>query len=618
MLAADLESVPLPPSTTNDVVEHGSTMCSSVNRPLFCGVQTLVPHCCVPVNSFCSSVTGCTLQHGLPASVGLDFSASSKGAFTGLNPVGQVSPIQVDKLQLELLRHPDQGKVAYVLNGLKEGFRVGFEPSASSLKSASRNLQSSSLHPPVIDKYLQTEVEKGRVAGPFSSPPLSNLHISGFGVIPKRKQEGKWRLILDLSSPTGNSVNDGISKDKYSVQYMQVEDIINAIMELGRGTLIAKFDIQNAYRIIPIHPDDRHLLGMKWRGQFYVDMTLPFGLRSAPYIFTSMADLVEWSLQQNHGVGFLEHYLDDFHTLGPPNSLTCQRNLDTCIHFCKEWGIPLHPDKFEGPATCITVLGIELDTIKLQARLPKEKFDLIMSLLMAWSHKRYCIRKDLESLIGYLQHACRVIPQGRTFLRRMINLLTAFRREDHPIRLNKEFHLDLAWWLEFFKSWNGLSFLLYPRWAPLPDFQISSDASGALGYGAILMSHWFSGSWSLSQLNSSIAYKELFPIVIAASLWGHLWVSRRVEFRSDNTSVVEVLRSGTSRDPKLMALLRYLLLIAARHSFTFTASHVPGKLNPIADSLSRFQFQRFRQLAPQADSVATAIPQSLLEDLTKA
>jgi hypothetical protein len=95
------------------------------------------------------------------------------------------------------------------------------------------------------------------------------------------------------------------------------------------------------------------------------------------------------------------------------------------------------------------------------------------------------------------------------------------------------------------------------------------------------MSHWFSGSWSDTQIHLSIAYKELFPIVIAASLWGHLWVSRQVEFRSDNTSVVEVLRTGTSRDQHLMVLLWYLLLMAARHSFTFTASHVPGKLNPL-------------------------------------
>ena len=155
--------------------------------------------------------------------------------FTGLKPVAEVTPIQVDKLQLELLNHPDPAKVAYGLNGLKEGFHVGFKPSITSLKSASRNLQSASLHRSVIDKYLRTEVENGRVAGPFSSPPLLDLHISGFGVILKCNQEGKWRLILDLSSPTGNSVNDGILKDTFSVQYMQVDDIINAVRNWKGG-----------------------------------------------------------------------------------------------------------------------------------------------------------------------------------------------------------------------------------------------------------------------------------------------------------------------------------------------------------------------------------------------
>jgi hypothetical protein len=215
-------------------------MCPIVNSTLSCGLQTLVPPCSVPVNKFCFSASDCTLQHGLPKAVGHESGANILGVFTGLKPVAEVSPIQVDKLQLELRNHPNQGKVAYVLNGLKEGFHLGFELSTTSLKSASRNLQSASLHPSVIDKYLQTEVGNGRVAGPFSTPPLSNLHISGFGVIPKRNQEGKWRLILDLSSPTGNSVNDGIPKEKLSVQYMHVDDIIKRCHGIGKGGIDSK------------------------------------------------------------------------------------------------------------------------------------------------------------------------------------------------------------------------------------------------------------------------------------------------------------------------------------------------------------------------------------------
>ena len=195
------------------------------------------------------------------------------------------------------------------------------------------------------------------------------------------------------------------------------------------------------------------------------------------------------------------------------------------------------------------------------------------------------------------------------------NLLSAFRREGHPIRLNREFHLDLSWWLEFFQSWNGYSLLLSPCWAPIPDLHVSSDAAGSVGYGAILSKDWFAGRWSPLQIPLSITYKELFPIVLAASRWGHQWSTKRVEFCSDNTAVVEVLRSGTSRDSNLMVLLRHLSLLAARHSFVFTARHIPGKSNAIADAISRFEFQRFHQLAPYASPTATSVPPWVLDQL---
>ena len=99
---------------------------------------------------------------------------------------------------------------------------------------------------------------------------------------------------------------------------------------------------------------------MQWQGNYFVDMALPFGLRSAPYIFSSVADLAEWVLKKQYDVNFLLHYLDEFHTLGPPNSQTCQRNLHTCIQQFQDWGIPLHPEKLEGPSTLLTVLSIEL------------------------------------------------------------------------------------------------------------------------------------------------------------------------------------------------------------------------------------------------------------------
>ena len=159
-------------------------------------------------------------------------------------------------------------------NGFHLGFNLGFNPLAVSLKSTRQNMPSASLQPSVIDQYYLTELEKGHVVDPFSIAPIPYLHISRFGIIPKKYQPGKWWLILDLSSSAGNSVNDGIPKEPFSVQYMKVDDVINGIMSLGRGSLLAKFDVESAYRNVPIHSDDRYLLGMKWRAKYFIDLVL--------------------------------------------------------------------------------------------------------------------------------------------------------------------------------------------------------------------------------------------------------------------------------------------------------------------------------------------------------
>ena len=92
----------------------------------------------------------------------------------------------------------------------------------------------------------------------------------------------------------------------------------------------------------------------------------------------------------------------------------------------------------------------------------------------------------------------------------------------------------------FFSTRNGLP----------SQIEVSSDASGALGYGALFQHHWFSGSWLVSQASQSIEHKELFPTVVVAYVWGPFWSSNRVNFLSDNSSVVEILRFHYLKGPE--------------------------------------------------------------------
>ena len=99
--------------------------------------------------------------------------------------------------------------------------------------------------------------------------------MSCFGVIPKPHKPGKWRLITDLSSPKGASVNDRINSRFCS---LSIDDAVRMVQRLGRGSVLAKFDLEAAYRIIPVHPQDRLLLYMIWQGELFADGALPFGL----------------------------------------------------------------------------------------------------------------------------------------------------------------------------------------------------------------------------------------------------------------------------------------------------------------------------------------------------
>jgi hypothetical protein len=317
-------------------------------------------------------------------------------------------PIKVDVLDLQLAAHPDRSKVEFIVNGLRTGFRTCFHKDIIQLRSADTNCSSALVHPNVIDKYLADEIRARRVAGSFDTPPFPNVHVSRFGVIQKKNKPDAWRLILDLSFPGDHSVNDGIFKNEFPVVYSTVQDAIRLIVKIGRGALMGKVDIQKAYRIVPIHPGDRYLLGMKWRGQYFIDLALPFGLRSAPGIFNSLADLFEWILQHNYCVADLLHYLDDFFTLGPAGALVCSNSLSAIQRASLDIGIPLAPDKCEGPTTCITFLGIELNSMDMTARLPQDKLSELQTIITSWVGKKFCTRKELESLVGKLSHACAV------------------------------------------------------------------------------------------------------------------------------------------------------------------------------------------------------------------
>ena len=161
--------------------------------------------------------------------------------------------------------------------------------------------------------------------------------------------------------------------------------------------MLAKIDVKSTFRLLPVHPSDRHLLGLSWNNALYIDTCLPFGLHSGPKLFNLLADLLARVLEQI-GVEIL-HYLDNFLLVGPPASSRCEKNLEEVKSTCECLGIPLAIEKVIGPTTLLTFSGITLDTVQMEVHLPPEKLDRMQKTVALWLPKR-------KAKKGYLVTSC--------------------------------------------------------------------------------------------------------------------------------------------------------------------------------------------------------------------
>ena len=354
---------------------------------------------------------------------------------------------------------------------------------------------------------------------------------------------------------------------------------------LGRHTLMAKLDIKDAYCLIPVHPQDCRFLGISWRGAVYVDCQLPFGLASALTILSAVAQVLEWILHAQ-GVHHIIHYLDDFLVLRAPNSPECTAALTITLHTCAELGVPLASDKIEGPTTSLRFLGIQLDSTSLSLSLQGDRLGnygvcLIGGLVESVLNEP----KQFPSLVGHLVRATQVVPLGETSLANLFPLAQTLKPGQY-CRINAPSRSDLAWWQTLCTSWSRVStqhLLLLND----PAHHLFTDASGSWGCGAWSLPKWLQIPWQGNLNTASIAIKELFPIVVACTVWGHLWHRQYILCHSDNTAAVAYVNKLYAKYPLATHLIRCLAYFQALFNFRIRAVHISGHLKGGVDDLSR-------------------------------
>jgi hypothetical protein len=254
-------------------------------------------------------------------------------------------------------------------------------------------------------------------------------------------------------------------------------------------------DLKDAYRAVPIHASCFPLTGLSWRfanqdtPTYIYDARLPFGAAKSCRIFQSLTDrIVHMMAGRNFKV---RGYLDDFLCVEDTVEL-CQASFECLKELLVNLGFTINPKKVEGPARIMTFLGVSIDCINRTLSLPSDKLIIMKLLCKQWLKKRKCTKRDLQSIIGKMNWCGRVLKGGRTFTRRLINLLCRVPLAGHHIRIPAEARADIEWWCHALQYFH--STVKFPDDIPLPSFVFATDACQT-GGGGHFGHDWFFTAW---------------------------------------------------------------------------------------------------------------------------
>ena len=359
---------------------------------------------------------------------------------------------------------------------------------------------------------------------------------------------------------------------------------------------------------MPISPLDYHKLGFTFNNRFYFDTVLPMGASSSVAIFEAFSTSIQWILQNKLGVLSVSHIIDDFIFVGTAGSQNCSKYLASFFDLAESIQLPVNASKTVNPTTVAEIHGIQVDTNTLTASLPPDKVTTLRTLLDKHRRCKKITLHDLQSLLGHLNFACKVIKPGRCFLRRLYDLTIGVSKPHHKIRLTSESRSDLTLWHTFLTHYNGCTLLTGDRFVSSTTLKLYSDAAGSRGFACTHGSDWTYGIFPDTAKKHHINILELYPIALAVVLFGHQWCNKNILFICDNMSVVFCLNKQTSKDKVMMKLIRLIVLCALEHNFCFASKHISTKKNTICDLLSRLQVREALAVAPHLKEMPLAIP----------
>ena len=433
-----------------------------------------------------------------------------------------------------------------------------------------RFTQSSGQEALLISQEVNELLQKGAMERtPFSRDGF----YSHLFLVPKK--DGPMRPVIDLSYLNKFILNE----------HFQMENLSCLKTLLLKGDFMTNIDLKDAYLSVPVHQSSQKFLRFIWEDTCYQFKALPFGLCSAPRIFTKLMKPIAAFLMRKSIRVLI--YVDDFLLLAATKE-EAVKNTHLFITLLQSLGFIINFKKSSlTPSQVITFLGFKIDSTSMMLSLPAEKINKILDCAHRLLAPQRITLRNLASLIGLLEASRPAIWRAPLHFRHLqCDLIWGLQmnREscDALITLSTSARGELAWWLENTRSTNGS-----PVHLPPPDMLITTDAS-MKGWGAVHHSLETNGRWSQQESLQHINYLELKAAFLALKTFlkdrSHVTVSLQID---NTTAIAYINNKGGTHSLQLLTLALELWDWCQARDIFVIASHIPGRDNVSADKESR-------------------------------
>lgn len=457
-------------------------------------------------------------------------------------------------------------KDEFVLDTIK-GYKIPFCKSVVQNRNTSRSNSLEELCE--LEKAIAKLEHIGAIA---KSKEEAGQFLSSYFLRPKA--DGSYRFILNLKS-----INEFIV-----TEHFKLEDLRTVVNIIRPNDYLCSIDLKDAYLLIPIHKHYRKYLKFLFKNSLYEFSSLPFGLSTAPFVFTKVLRPVVTYLRKLNIRCVI--YLDDLLILGSSFE-ECQKNMRTAVDLFTFLGFIVN----EGKSNLILqrkckFLGMIINTQDWQIELPGEKRIKIKSLVLSFMNKNKCKIRDLAQLVGFLVAACPAVEyswMNYKELERVKYLALNFHDGNYEktIKLPHSILEDLKWWYNHVMIYNS----------PIRSFQyireIFSDSSKS-GWGAYCNLEMTHGFWTEIEGQKHINYLELLAAFLGLKCFAAELHTCQVLLRIDNTTAIAYInKQGGIQFPELNAIAKDIWRWCEMRKIWVFAEYISSKDNVEADAGSR-------------------------------